>query len=378
MGKGAMNCAGIIWQRIFSCQGSVINLSITQYSCAMRIVFGWNNFRIRSYQPFELGVTSNPDAGFTIELRQSYFHFFWIPFFGLGKKWAIRKEGKLYELPAVYEPVVAAYKHGVKSPWYTYLGPLLILAGGLSFWGYSEYQEYRYRQNAISYFKRNNAVLEAQLRQLSDKDIITLNELTENFWDSKPLYAKVEKVNGDVVTVTPVSAVSNKPMDVEDSYNRLGMQTASLDISLAQLLAAFPKKYDSSSGRAILQYGRPLLNNERNYLVKEVVRHFGPILGDRGTGSYGITGISMALYNAGWPAVVSAVKTLEGSIDWSESIGMEVPGGQTEWSYSLELRGRNYKTNDHYKFLLTLTDSTNNVHQYEIDGVNMEKTIREL
>ncbi len=344
----------------------------------MSIVFGWNNFRIKSYKPQELGLTQNPDPGYRIEIRQSYFHLFWIPFFGLGKKWSINKGGKLYELPAEFVPLVQPLQRQVRTPWYTYAGPLLILAGGLLFWAYSEYQEYGYRQSSISYFKKKNTVLEEQLRHLTDKDIITFQEVSKEYWNDKMMYAKVEKLSGQTITITPVSSTSNEPMDVEDSYMHFREQTPSFDIPLTLLLEAYPKKYDSSSGTALIQYGRPIMNNERNYIVKEVVHHFGPILGDRGTGSYGITGISMSLYNAGWPVVISGIKTIEGNIDWSANLGKEVAGKQPQWSYSCELHGKNYKPGEHYKFLLTMTDSTNQVHQYEIEGVNLDKTIKKL
>ncbi len=344
----------------------------------MSIVFGWNNFRIKSFKPQELGITQNQDPGYRIEIRQSYFHLFWIPFFGLGKKWAINKGGKLYELPADFEGVVRPLEREVRTPWYTYAGPLLMLAGGLIFWAYSEFQEYKYRQSSISYFNQKNGVLEDQLRHLTNKDIITFQEVSKEYWNEKMLYAKVENVSGETITVTPVSSPSNQPMDVEDSYMRFREQTPSFDIQFAQLMAAYPKKYDSSSGRALVQYGRKIMNNERSYIVKEVVHHFGPIIGSRGSGSYGIQGISMAFYNAGWPAVISGIKTLEGKVDWIENMGKDFPGRQSEWSYSCELKGKNYQPGDHYKFLLTLTDSTSQVHQYEIEGVNLEKTIKKL
>ena len=344
----------------------------------MSIVFGWNNFRIKSFKPQELGVTQNQDPGYRIEIRQSYFHLFWIPFFGLGKKWAINKGGKLYELPADFEEVVRPLENTIRTPWYTFAGPLLLLAGGIIFWANSEFQEYQDKQSSISYFKKKNEVLEYELRHLSDKDIITLQEVSKEYWSDKMFYAKVEKVSGETITVTPVSSPSNKPMDVEDSYMRFRQQAATFDIPLQQLLVAYPKKYDSSSGTALVQYGRRIMNNDRNYIVKEVVHHFGPIIGSSGSGSYGIEGISMAFYNAGWPVVISGIKTLEGNIDWTENIGNDFPGKQSEWSYNCVLRGKNYSPGQHYKFLLSLTDSTSQVHQYEVEGVNLEKTIKKL
>lgn len=344
----------------------------------MRVVFGWNNFRIKSYKPQDLGLTENPDPGYRIEIRQSYFHLFWIPFFGLGKKWAINRGGKLYELPAEFVHVVRPLQKQVRTPWYTFAGPLLILAGGLGFWAYSEYQEYKYRQSSISYFNKNNEALENELRHLDDKDIITMRDVSGEWYDDKLMYAKVEKVTGETVTLTPVSSASNRPAEVEASYLRYKEQVPSFDIPLRLLLEAYPKKYDSSSGKGILQYGRKIMNNDRNYIIKEVVPHFGPTITDMRSGSYGITGIRMTLVNSGWPAVVSDIKTLEGDMDWSPNIGTETGGKQTDYGNSFDLFSQTYKPGQRYKFQLTLTDSASHVHQYEIEGVNLEKTIRKL
>src|SRR5690349_9358749 len=95
----------------------------------MRIVFGWNTFKIRSFSLPELGIKEEP--GISIEARQKYFHLFWIPFFSMGRKWAVRKGGQLYELPQSLETLVktSSATSAVKTPFYTYAGPLLIAAG---------------------------------------------------------------------------------------------------------------------------------------------------------------------------------------------------------------------------------------------------------
>ncbi len=108
----------------------------------MRIVFGWNNFKIKDFDPYELSLTNNVKTDFKIEVRQSYFHLVWIPFFGLGKKWVIRKDGKLYELPAVYINIIKQNNIKVKSPWYTFSGLILILVCMLGYFCYEKYELY--------------------------------------------------------------------------------------------------------------------------------------------------------------------------------------------------------------------------------------------
>jgi hypothetical protein len=65
------------------------------------IVFGHNNFRMRSIIPSSIGLPPEYDA-YDIEVRQRYAHIFWIPLFPIGKIWGLRKkaDNQLYEMPA--------------------------------------------------------------------------------------------------------------------------------------------------------------------------------------------------------------------------------------------------------------------------------------
>src|SRR5690349_6696147 len=78
------------------------------------IVFGHNNFRMRSYTPTELGLPPEFNA-YNIEIRQRYAHIFWIPLFPIGKIWGLRKhaDNELYEMPA---SVRAHVEQAVKVP----------------------------------------------------------------------------------------------------------------------------------------------------------------------------------------------------------------------------------------------------------------------
>jgi hypothetical protein len=94
----------------------------------MSLVFGWNSFRQKSYEPHELGLAPQPGIAYTIELRQKYFHLFWIPFFPIGKKWCIRQGSKLFELP-IEEEERLKNTQSIPAPWYTYIGTILVVGG---------------------------------------------------------------------------------------------------------------------------------------------------------------------------------------------------------------------------------------------------------
>ena len=113
----------------------------------MRIVFGWNHFRIKSFDPVELGLTQQTDPNLKIEVRQHYFHFFWIPFFSLGKKWAIRKNNELYEMPGVLKSTIRNREDiKVNTPWYTYAGLLLLALVGFGFLVSEQVEKFQWNQ----------------------------------------------------------------------------------------------------------------------------------------------------------------------------------------------------------------------------------------
>jgi hypothetical protein len=86
------------------------------------IVFGHNNFRMRSYTHEQVGLPESYNA-YTIEVRQRYGHIFWIPLFPIGQIWGLRKhaDGQLYEMPASVKEHV---RQNVKVP-------------GVSIWAFS-------------------------------------------------------------------------------------------------------------------------------------------------------------------------------------------------------------------------------------------------
>ncbi|MDZ7877013.1 MAG: hypothetical protein U5L45_05050 [Saprospiraceae bacterium] len=90
-------------------------------------IFGKNTFRIKSYTPFELGLSKNPNQGFTIEIRQNYFHLLGLPCFDMGITWHIRKGPTLSLMPEPYRQQIDTSKLRVSTPWRTFTLPILIM-----------------------------------------------------------------------------------------------------------------------------------------------------------------------------------------------------------------------------------------------------------
>jgi len=100
----------------------------------MRIVFGYNNFLIKSYSAEELGINNEQGASqIKFEVRQRYAHFFWIPFFPIGKMWVLKKPGNddLYKMPEELQAAIISQHGKPRTPWYSFALILLGMAIGL-------------------------------------------------------------------------------------------------------------------------------------------------------------------------------------------------------------------------------------------------------
>lgn len=96
------------------------------------IVFGHNNFLIKSYTAKEVGIPEEQATGMLFQVRQRYAHIFWIPIFPIGKAYVLKREGEkqLYEMPTEIKQVIQARYGNPKTPWYSFALLLLGLAIG--------------------------------------------------------------------------------------------------------------------------------------------------------------------------------------------------------------------------------------------------------
>lgn len=122
------------------------------------IIFGHNNFKIKSFSPEEAGLPASEDNNFTFEVRQKYFHLFWIPFFPIGKVWILKKVGdeESYTIPAHIE-VKVKKNVSVGTPWYSFALVFIGIFVGLMF----TLSQAQSAQNREDYFY--NSVAESKM-----------------------------------------------------------------------------------------------------------------------------------------------------------------------------------------------------------------------
>jgi hypothetical protein len=100
----------------------------------MLIVFGIRHFKIKSYSAAELGLTDPAWQNTRFEAVQKYFHLMYIPFFPVGKMIGTRgADGELYHLHPQVAAHISKYQLKHKTPWYSWLAPILGISGFIFF-----------------------------------------------------------------------------------------------------------------------------------------------------------------------------------------------------------------------------------------------------
>lgn len=129
------------------------------------IVFGWNSFKLHHCKPSQLGLPEDMDKLFTIERRQKYFHLFWIPFFGIGKFWAMRKlqDDQLYDPSAELNKFFESLPLQHKTPWYTFTLFWLMLAGSGIYFISEQVDSYNRKRQHERYVTERNAAMKSAI-----------------------------------------------------------------------------------------------------------------------------------------------------------------------------------------------------------------------
>lgn len=140
------------------------------------ILYGWNNYLLKSIRLQDLGIQRSQDQDMVIEYRQKYFHLFFIPVFPLGKFWAIKQGGKLYEPSESMRQSLQSVNVNTKNWIWSWTG-ILVAVGSFFIYSFSEkmdnysYQKRREASASVlgAYFKeqKNTTPLASKLRSIN-------------------------------------------------------------------------------------------------------------------------------------------------------------------------------------------------------------------
>ena len=170
------------------------------------IVFGHNNFSIKKFSYRDLNLP--PGEGWediSFEVRQRYAHLFWIPFFPIGKLWAIKKRGSgddLYEMPnEIRRHIEQRFGDEIGTPWYSWSLFLLALLAGLFFGGQELYNDYRWSQ--ASEYSNNEEKMMVEYPTTGDYYKLKYYDEEDSY--GRTVYFKVKSYTDDQVVLVSLN-----------------------------------------------------------------------------------------------------------------------------------------------------------------------------
>jgi hypothetical protein len=184
------------------------------------IVYGYNNFLIKSYTPEELGIfreQGSPEI--KLEVRQKYAHLFWIPFFPIGKIWVVKKGGldTLYEMPVEIKNSILARYGTPGTPWYSFALFIIGLTIGLFYLIGDKLEQQGFKND---YY---NAIGESKMfikyPTTGDCYIFRKYDEPDTYSNSTDIILKVKSYNDNKTQFISLYPDLYKDVEGEDSYN---------------------------------------------------------------------------------------------------------------------------------------------------------------
>lgn len=263
------------------------------------ILYGWNNYLLKSVQPEELGISRSQVSDLRVEYRQKYFHLFFIPVFPLGKFWAIRQQGKMYEPSAEMHQALQSIDVKTKH-WIWAWSGIILVVGGLFINNLSnkmDQRSYQKRAEASAsvlgtYFKDSKST-EPLAKKLRAINYITDSCVNDEAYEKKSIdtsedgmlaryFEVMETQEESVVGFTRENTV------VFTCINHVKSKSGLPDESVAKALSEGEWKGYSDTSTVFKSLNR--LKNYKYLLVIKEYNRLSPVVEEKGYNS----GISLA------------------------------------------------------------------------------------
>lgn len=343
----------------------------------MRIVFGWYSWTVKEYTPEELEIPNESEQKIKFEVRQKAFHLFYIPFFSIGKMYAIRKEGQLYDMPYRFEKLIKS-KGKVKTPWYTFALPILAVFIASIYFLTIQFESYKRNKYHNEEYNYAIAQIDKELEHLTTNHYIKIVNLA-NKYESEGMYLKVENIKGSIVTVMPLITglkdYNSYAYAVKDYYIINKDSAKLINLTIEDLQKSVCRDYDLFNQRS--PFGQPLLNDGKNYAIERIEYIKGPVIKDRGTGSHGGPRLSFEFQNFGSPVNLVEFTNIENNIKWTTTLPQYIPTDSNDHR-RFRVEGTNYLPGTEYKFMMTFSDSLGEMYQYTVTGRDFDKRIERV
>lgn len=335
----------------------------------MAIVFGWYSFPIKKFSSTDLNIDLPDVDPVNFEIRQQIFHLFWIPVFPLYKIYGIRRDKLLYEVTPSIERVLKG--QSFRTPWYSFMLPILLLLGFGGFHVMEEFSHYQYRRLAEQRVTENHDRLQAKIDGLKEGDLVRM--YTRNWSSSSQnlsLYVlNVMDSNAMCVLVNDVNS-SYSFVDILDQIeNSEGLQRAfSIPIDSLRKSVVINEKEEIQGALAF--EGIP-----DYYILNDIIPIQGPLLENPGTGSTQYPGLILHFQNKGKPLVLLSSEITKGNFTWADTFPRLIPSAETHSSY-ISLSSNDYPNDTPYAFTLLVEDDKKVRYTYLFEGTNTERKMR--
>lgn len=361
----------------------------------MRVAFGWYTFKIKSFSAKDLNINEEEWPNTTFEVRQKVFHIFWMPFFSLGKVYALRRQGKLYELP---DSVISIIKQNtkVRTPWYSFLIPILAVAaftvaGIIITVGESIMKNNSYKQAKEQYEISINDV-QRKLSNLHPNAYLRLVQI-HYAADKKTMLLKLIETRDNTYSFQLIEA--SIPKFEKDIYSLHAVNADTLTFTKKQLQSAVCKDYDDFIKKescgfnffggsdkyiidAIEYFDGAVIDGTVDWDFWETIRTYRFHYKDKFTGYKNDRSwnISFGLQNFGVPVNLIQIKNIAGDLKWSDSLPLRV--NRYEYLKSITIQGIASKEPEklNLRSLLTFQDSLNRKYEYILEAKESLYTIK--
>jgi hypothetical protein len=195
------------------------------------ILFGRNHFLVKKVKPEEIGMFDAEHRSMHFELRQKYFHLYYIPFFPLGQEWFLRQNHELYHTTSAVENKLKNRFPSIVD-WKSFALPILIFVGVILFSIMNSIQHHRYEESAKIERSEQKKLLTTQINNLNQYSYINFK------MDYKDIYYKVNQTTKDSVELIEYEF----PLPEIDSAIRSKISYNSSRLLFLELSKAKPKK----------------------------------------------------------------------------------------------------------------------------------------
>jgi hypothetical protein len=337
----------------------------------MRIVFGVKHFKLKSYSLKELGLSEEEDNIIKIELRQKYFHLYWIPFFPTGKTWVVRKDNQLYDLPLKYKLALAKKEIKHRTPFYTFALPLLLILGFTIYLIGEKIDRYASKKRAQERFKLELVDLNKKITNPTTNDFYELKGIKKYLADT---YVKVHAISSDSVQLhfpeTKPSWYSSLGSGKLAAYFSDTPDNSNLVwVSIDELKKCIQNNYGNYSFKGNYL---PFTEDSINYRLVKIFRFKGPEFIDRGEGNMSNNIITITLMNKGLSTTITEINSIESNVEWN----IELP--KTVFANKKFAIVGSYEAVPSYDIEIICTDNDGSTYKYELKGKGISRNLRQL